>query len=327
MTKPSKPTSSQANARPKNFQLANGTRTPASNICLLHHNVCQRARDVHIVPNIPTNLLISTAKFAEAGYINVFNDKEVNVYNASNTTVIVTRQAILKGWLDMDANLSCIPLNPIVLNNNTNTVLVRTLPTKFLPDHPPPTKAVRNVYKLKMQPELVRYLHAAAGFPTKPTWLVAIKNMQIVSWPGLTIKAVAKHYPESKETMKGHGQKGRSRLHFNKTKEPTIKPPAAPDSNNEQAHPSPKRYDVFIKVFSTEEEGNTTTFANQTGHFPKKSSKGNQYIMVLVCPDSNGILQEPMKNFTSGKMIQAYQRLIDPTQECRNHTQTPHTGQ
>jgi hypothetical protein len=32
---------------------------------------------------------------------------------------------------------------------------------------------------------------------------------------------------------------------------------------------------------------------------------------VLVDPDSNGILQEPMKNCTSGKMIQAYQCLID----------------
>ena len=33
--------------------------------------------------------------------------------------------------------------------------------------------------------------------------------------------------------------------------------------------------------------------------------------MVLVHPDSNGILQEPMKNRTSGEMICAYQKLID----------------
>ncbi len=65
----------------KIFQLLDGARTPASNMCLLHHNIHQPARDVHIVPNIPTNLLISTEKFAEAGYITVFDDKEVNVYN------------------------------------------------------------------------------------------------------------------------------------------------------------------------------------------------------------------------------------------------------
>jgi hypothetical protein len=116
-----------------------------------------------------------------------------------------------------------------------------------------------------MQPELVRYLHTVAGFQTKPTWIAAIKNKQFASWPGLTTKAVAKHHPESKETMKGHGQKGQSGLRSTKTKEPTSEPTAETNSNNEQAHSSPKRYDVFIKVFSAEEEGNATTFANQTG--------------------------------------------------------------
>jgi len=33
--------------------------------------------------------------------------------------------------------------------------------------------------------------------------------------------------------------------------------------------------------------------------------------MVLAHPDSNGILQESMKNCTSGQMIRAYQKLID----------------
>jgi hypothetical protein len=277
----------------KIFQLPNGTRTPASNMCLLHHNICQpAARDIHLVPNIPTNLLIRTAKFAESGYITVFDDKKINVYNASNTKVIVTRQAILRGWLGKDANLYRIPLVPIVLNNNTDTVLVRKPPTKFLPVCLPPTKAIHNIYKLKTQPELVWYLHAAEGFQTKPTWIAAITNKHFLSWPGLTVKAIAKHHPESKETMKGHGQKERSGLRSTKTKEPASGPAAETDSDNTQANPSLKRYDVFIKVFSAEEEGNTTTFANQTGGFPKKSRTGNQYIMVLVHPDRNRILQE-----------------------------------
>jgi hypothetical protein len=72
------------------------------------------------------------------------------------------------------------------------------------------------VYELKTQPELIPYLHAAAGFPTKPTWIKAITNKQFASWPRLTTKAIAKHYPESKETLKGHGQKTRSRLRSTK---------------------------------------------------------------------------------------------------------------
>jgi hypothetical protein len=139
--------------------------------------------------------------------------------------------------LGKDANLYHIPLVPIVLNNNTNTVLVRKPPTKFLPDHPPPTKAIHNVYKLKTQSELVWYLHAVAGFPKKPIWIAAIKHKQFASWLGLTVKAVAKHRFESKETMKGHGQKEQSGLHSTKTKEPTSKPTAETDSNNKRAHP------------------------------------------------------------------------------------------
>jgi hypothetical protein len=57
----------------------------------------------------------------------------------------------------------------------------------------------------------------AAGFPTKPTWIALIKNKQFVSWPGLTVKVVAKHHPESKETIMGHGQKNQSELCSTKT--------------------------------------------------------------------------------------------------------------
>jgi hypothetical protein len=72
-----------------------------------------------------------------------------------------------------------------------------------------------------------------------------------------------------------------------------------------------KEYDVFIKIICMEEEGNEHIFTDQTGRFSKKSSQGNQYIMVLSHPNSNAILQEAMKNCTSGEMNQAYQVLLD----------------
>jgi hypothetical protein len=52
-------------------------------------------------------------------------------------------------------------------------------------------------------------------------------------------------------------------------------------------------------------------YTNETGQFPKKSSHGNQYIMVLIELESNAILVEAMKNRTAGKMICAYQTLVD----------------
>jgi hypothetical protein len=52
-------------------------------------------------------------------------------------------------------------------------------------------------------------------------------------------------------------------------------------------------------------------YTNQTGRLPKKSSHSNQYIMVLIEIDSNAILVEAMKNRTAGKMIRAYQVLMN----------------
>ncbi len=46
--------------------------------------------------------------------------------------------------------------------------------------------------------------------------------------------------------------------------------------------------------------------SDQTGHFPATSSKGNQYIMVLVEFDGNYIDAEPMKNKSEGSIIKAY---------------------
>ena len=96
------------------------------------------------------------------------------------------------------------------MNINTDTVLVKQPPPEHLSNRAPPTEAVHNVYELKKQPEIVRYLHAAAGFPTKATWLRAIKLGFYASWPGLSAKAVYKHFPESEETQKVHMRKTKS---------------------------------------------------------------------------------------------------------------------
>ena len=52
-----------------------------------------------------------------------------------------------------------------------------------------------------------------------------------------------------------------------------------------------------------------TMHSDQTGRFPATSSKGNQYVMVLVEVDENFINAEPMKNRSEGAMIKAYQTL------------------
>ena len=69
---------------------------------------------------------------------------------------------------------------------------------------PDQAKAIHDMYELPSVERAVHYLHATAGFPTKATWLKAIRNGHYVSWPLITVKNVNKHFPESKETQKDH---------------------------------------------------------------------------------------------------------------------------
>jgi hypothetical protein len=216
---PTKPILFQSTGRQsdKVFCLPNRAPEAASKIGELATNVRARARNVHITPGIAESSLISIVKFAEAGYTTIFTGNQVNIYDQHNTVITVLQVAIICSWCEPNG-LYRIPIIPVVHNNNTDTVLVKQPPSKFLPACPPPEEAVVNVYELKTQPELVQYIHAPAGFPTKPTWYNAVKNKQFVSWPDLTPEAVARHFPNSKKTIKGHPQKAKSGQRLNKCK-------------------------------------------------------------------------------------------------------------
>jgi hypothetical protein len=58
--------------------------------------------------------------------------------------------------------------------------------------------------------------------------------------------------------------------------------------------------------------GEFTMHSNQTGPFPATSSRGNQYIMVLVEVDRNYIDAEPTKNKKERSIIKAYLTLWAP---------------
>ena len=207
-TNPFAKTGQQSN---KVFRLPNGASEGAREIGELATNVRALARDVHITPSITKTSPLSTAKFADAGYTTIFDGNQVNIYNQHNTVITVSRAAILWGWQEpQKSKLFRIPLVPFIRNNNTEMILVKQPPSEYLPTRPPPQDTVFNVYELKMQPELLRYLHASAGFPTKPMWLRAVRNRQYASWPSLTPEAVSKHLPESKETLKGRARKTKS---------------------------------------------------------------------------------------------------------------------
>ena len=92
----------------------------------------------------------------------------------------------MRGWRLRDEGLWRILLVVNVKNEYTETILLNKLPSSSLVNNkPPPTGKILNAYDMKTRPELAHFYHAAAGFPTKPTWLAAIKNSHYAFWTGL----------------------------------------------------------------------------------------------------------------------------------------------
>ena len=141
----------------KIFLMALGNIAPADKRKRPPFNIREPASDVHMVPGIKHNLL-SMNQFAEAKYITIFDEDEVNIYDATNTEVRVSRGSVLRGWRLRDEGLWRIPLVKNVQNENTETILVNKPPSSFLANSKqPPTDKLLNAYKTKTRPELVGF--------------------------------------------------------------------------------------------------------------------------------------------------------------------------
>jgi hypothetical protein len=277
------------------FHLPNGAVAPATTVNKLLHDVHVSARDVNIVPLLVGNSLLSTSKFAEAGYTTIYDKDKVNFYNTSTTKITVLADAVLKGWQCPCMDLWCVPLVPFITNLNTDTLIL---------DHPSGQDSLNsmytiktnqlacdnvalqmcknhcqeylhNVYKLPSVKPTIWYLHGVAGFPTKTSWLKAIRKGNNLSWPLINVKNVTKYFPESEETQKGHMHGQRQGVRSTKVAEPTKDVPTN--------IPHQKKNDILI----TEHEVKSLMYTDQTGLFLAVSSLGNNYVMILHQVDSN----------------------------------------
>ena len=279
----------------KVFRDAGGRLNPATEIKITPIDLRPSANEVHMVPGFKDNLF-STSKFVDAGYMWIFDQDEVGVYDKTNTKITTSWAAVMKGWHITSKNVWRFPLQQ---ENGVSLESPRS-PQELLRAHPPPLPdSVNNVYDLKTKPGLVRYYHAAAGFPTKPTWVAAIKNGHYKTWPGLNQKDVTKYFPESTEMWRGHGRKVKSGQRS--TRQPVKEEedvPELPTSEGEQA--------MYLQTYNIQHDFDKKLYTDQTGRFPYTSFKGNQYVMVAYdAHDSNAIFAEPMRNRTAGAMLEA----------------------
>eukprot|EP00804_Cyclotella_cryptica_P002855 CCRYP_009391-RA/>CCRYP_009391-RA protein AED:0.18 eAED:0.18 QI:0/0/0/1/1/1/2/0/800 len=284
-------------------------------------NVSVPANQVDIVPNL-TQTLLSGSKFAYAGYTAMYDKDEVNFYNSDKIHINAT--SILQGYRCPHTGLWRVPLRQITRIINNDTLILdspcgtKSLNTKYAV---PSTEeictllassstweqhTILNVYELPSIEHTIQYLHAAPGFPTKTTWMAAIRRGNYDTWPLVTIANVHKHFPQSEETKQGHMRSQRQGVRSTKT---TLQAPENPPSHTA---PSLPHHDIYIKTYDTRD----TVYTDQTGKFPHVSSRGHRYQMILYQTDSNSIWVEPTKNRTKGELIQARNRALSRMQAC-----------
>jgi hypothetical protein len=151
----------------------------------------------------------------------------VNFYNARTTKITVSEEAILTGWQCSHQKMWRVPLVPIVTNLNTDTLLLdhplgldsldamytvssSTVARNHMALHLGKLAQrdhICNVYELPSVEPTIRYLHGGAGFPTRASWLKAIRHGNYLSWPLINIKNVTKFFPRIKgDTEEAHAR-------------------------------------------------------------------------------------------------------------------------
>ncbi len=160
-----------------------------------------------------------------------------------------------------------------------------------------------NIYEIPSTKEVICFGHAALGFPTKPILLAAIRNKNLVTFPGMSADNVNKFFPESDKTQKGHMKQSRQVVRLMKVidEDAMLKAKTRP-----KPMPGIKIKDVYLWVFDTTKKA---MYTNQSGHFPTTSAGGHKYTMVAVELDGNYIDAEPIKSRTARELTKAYKQI------------------
>ena len=183
----------------KKFAFADCHPTPATTIYKPEHNVREPARKVDMVSALDNQSLLSDRKFSKAGYVSTCDDDEVKIFDGRTAKTTVSEAEFLKGWkcpqtklwrIPPQANITTLNTDTLVLDGPTgheslNSACVVPPTSKMLAHltlfHTNPaclsaSEAIHNVYNFPSIEGAVRYLHAAAGFPTKATLLKSIRH-------------------------------------------------------------------------------------------------------------------------------------------------------
>ena len=155
----------------------------------IHHGTRTQPKICHKLDKITTPLY-SVSQLCQNDLTVTFNDNGVSVNNSKG-------EEVMRGHLDLGRNLYIVPAD--------NTVPYEAPKDRNIVETSQHRASI--AYRIKCVPKLIRYLHAAAGFPVKEMWLAAIAKGWYIMWPGLTVARVQKYLKPSEHTSMGQMKK------------------------------------------------------------------------------------------------------------------------
>jgi len=141
----------------KIVNLPDGSSIHATHTTMLpFDSLTAEARKAVVLPGLRPNSLISVGKLADADYTTIFHPRGEGVtIHAKNSFRLKTfRKPVLQGWRDANGLWR--------LSRNNNPVEMKTSAR----ERKIKMETAANVYSLPSIRQSIRYLHAAAGFPT-----------------------------------------------------------------------------------------------------------------------------------------------------------------
>ena len=132
-----------------------------------------------------------------------------------------------------------------------------------------------SAYNLPSVEALIRYFHAAAGYPVRSTWLTAVSAGNYSSRWGLTLANATKYCPLATATIMGDIFQKRQGVRSTKPKLPATSSPV-------QQPPQVRSNELYLQVTPI-----SKLYTDDTGRFPVHARSGNKYIMIAYHCESN----------------------------------------
>jgi len=184
----------------KTFMFPDGCTGKATKKMLRKHNLRLSAQEMNIVPGLHS-ALVSIPKLADAGYTTVLNKNGAAIYDDETMKITATSPPVLESECCEHTGMWRLDLNTATSPPTTEAQAA---------SH----KTINVIFDLPSAHDTFLWYYASAGFPTKATFIDAVRNGNYSTWPKLTGTLINCFFSDLDKTIKGHlkGQRQGIRL-------------------------------------------------------------------------------------------------------------------